>query len=51
MDFTRNDMFYSGPILYGRDDVDGALERACRLPGRQVYRWIAVGQLEPLACP
>jgi len=51
LDFTRNDMFYSNPILYGRDDVDGALDRACRLPGRQVYRWIAVGQLEPLVCP
>jgi hypothetical protein len=51
LDFTRNDMFYSGPVLYGRDDVDGALDRACRLPGRQVYRWIAVGRLEPLVCP
>jgi hypothetical protein len=51
LDFTRNDMFYSSPILYGRDDVDGALDRACRLPGRQVYRWIAVGRLEPLVCP
>jgi hypothetical protein len=51
MDFTRNDASYSGPVLYGRADVDGALDRACRLPGRQVYRWIAVGRLEPLACP
>jgi hypothetical protein len=51
LDFTRNDASYSGPVLYARDDVDGALERACRLPGRQVYRWIAAGRLEPLACP
>ena len=50
-DFTRNDPPFTGPVLYARDNVEDSILRACRLPGRHVYRWVAPGELQPAGCP
>ncbi len=50
-DFTRNDPPFTGPVLYVRDDVEDSIPRACRLPGRHVYRWTEPGQLQEVDCP
>jgi hypothetical protein len=50
-DFTRNDIDYNARVLYGSDDVPDAVQRACRLEGREVFRWGAPGRLTPVACP
>lgn len=49
LDFTRNDPPFTGPVLYGRDDIQDSVARACRLPGRQVYRW-TTGGLQHVDC-
>ena len=51
LDFTRNDLDYSGPVLYGRADAPDAAARACRLGGRAVFRWDAPAHLVPVKCP
>lgn len=50
LDFTRNDPPFTGSVLYGRDDMEDSMARACRLPGRQVYRWTS-GGLQHVGCP
>jgi hypothetical protein len=50
LDFTRNDPPFTGAVLYGRDNVENSVARACRLPGRQVYRWTP-GGLQHVECP
>ena len=50
-DFTRNDPPFTGRVLYVRDNVEDSILRACRLPGRQVYRWTEPGQLQEVDCP
>ena len=50
-DFTRNDPPFTGPVLYVRDDVEDSVLRACRLPGRHVYRWTEPGRLQEVDCP
>jgi len=50
LDFARNDMDFSGPLLYGLLDAPNAIERACRLGGRAVLTWSASGQLIPAVC-
>ena len=50
-DFTRNDPPFTGPILYVRDNVEDSIQRACRLPGRHVYRWVPPGGLQQVGCP
>ena len=50
-DFTRNGLDYTAPVLYGRDDVPDAVQRACRLAGREVFRWVEPGRLMRVACP
>jgi hypothetical protein len=50
-DFTRNDLDLKGPILYGRLDVPDAVARACKLTGREVYRWELPGRLIREVCP
>jgi hypothetical protein len=49
-DFTRNGTDFSGSVLYGRADVPGAIELACRLEGRTVYLWQSPGQLKQVDC-
>ena len=51
LDFTRNDPPFTGPVLYARDNVEDSILRACRLPGRHVYRWVAPGELQHVGCP
>jgi hypothetical protein len=51
LDFTRNDLDWTGPILYGRADVPDAVARSCRLRGREVYRWEPPGRLVREICP
>jgi len=51
LDFTRNDPPFTGPILYARDNVEDSISRACRLPDRHVYRWVAPGELQQVGCP
>jgi hypothetical protein len=51
LDFTRNDIDYGGPVLYGRGDVRDAVARACRLGGRAVFRWEGPAHLVPMGCP
>ena len=51
LDLTRNDLDLKGPILYGRLDVPDAVARACRQPGREVYRWEPPGRLIREVCP
>jgi len=50
LDLTRNGIDYSGRVLYARGDVPDAAGRACRLPGRAVFRWEEPGRLVPVAC-
>ena len=50
-DFTRNDPPFTGPVLYARDNVEDSIFRACRLPGRHVYRWVTPGELQQVGCP
>ena len=50
-DFTRNDPPFTGPVLYVRDDLEDSVPRACRLPGRHVYRWMEPGRLQEVDCP
>lgn len=45
LDFARNDVDFSGPVLYGRLDAPDAIVRACRIPGREVYTWRALAIL------
>ena len=49
-DFTRSGTDFDGPVLYGRDDLPDSVERACRLPGRVVYRWQSGGIFESVSC-
>jgi len=51
LDFTRNDIDYSGKVLYALGNVPDAAERACRLSGRAVFRWEEPGRLARVACP
>jgi len=51
LDFTRNDPPFTGPVLYARDNAKNSILRACRLPGRHVYRWVAPGGLQQVDCP
>ena len=51
LDFTRNDLDWTGPILYGRADVPDAVARSCKLKGREVYRWEPPGRLVREVCP
>jgi hypothetical protein len=51
LDFTRNDIDYNGSVLYGRGDLPDAIQRACQLPGRDVFRWEAPGRLTAMKCP
>ena len=50
LDFARNDVDFSGPLLYGLMDAPDAIERACRLSGRAVLTWSASSALAPTAC-
>ncbi len=50
-DFTRNDIDLKGPLLYANLDVPDAVARACKLEGREVYRWEPPGRLVREACP
>ena len=51
LDFARNDPPFTGPVLYARDNVKDSILRACRLPGRHVYRWVAPRELQQVDCP
>ncbi len=51
LDFTRNDLDLTGPILYGRADLPDAVARSCRLKGREVYLWQSPGRLVREVCP
>jgi hypothetical protein len=51
LDFTRNDINYNAQVLYGRADVPDAVPRACRLDGREVFRWEGSGRLVRVVCP
>jgi len=51
LSFTRNDLDYTGPVLYGRSDLPDAIPRACRLGGRKVFQWVEPGRLVQVACP
>ncbi|HKM64171.1 MAG TPA: hypothetical protein VJY39_16945 [Acidisphaera sp.] len=50
-DFTRNGIDAGNRVLYGRADLSDAQERACRLDGRDVFRWVEPGRLVRVACP
>jgi hypothetical protein len=50
-DFVRNDIDFAGRVLFGRADAPDAVLRACRLDGREVYRWEAPGHLIRVVCP
>ena len=50
-DFTRNDLDFAAPVLYGSADVPNSEARACRLGGRAVFLWEPPGRLRPVACP
>ena len=50
LDFARNDVDFSEPLLYGLLDAPDAIERACRLGGRAVLTWSASSALVPAAC-
>lgn len=50
LDFARNDVNFSGPLLYGLLDAPDAIERACRLGGRAVFTWSASSALARVAC-
>jgi hypothetical protein len=50
-EFTHNDIDYSGQVLYGRADLPDAVQRACRLEGREVFRWEEPGRLVRVVCP
>ena len=49
-DFTRNDLDYRSPVLYGNGLVAGAVGLACQLPGRHVYAWLAPGRFVEQKC-
>ncbi len=49
-DFTRNDLDFQAPVLYGRGDLVGSAGLACTLAGRHVYRWEEPGRLRPVPC-
>ena len=49
-DFTRNDLDYAAPVLYGDGSVPDAVALACRMPGRHVYAWEAVGRYAEQKC-
>jgi hypothetical protein len=51
MDFTRNDIDFSGRVLYGRSNVPNAVSRACAIRGREVFRWEEPGRLVRESCP
>jgi hypothetical protein len=51
LDFTRNDINYNAQVLYGRADAPDAIPRACRLDGREVFRWENPGHLVRVVCP
>ena len=51
LDSARNDIDFSGPVLYGLADAPDAVARACRLGGRAVFHWRAPGGLERMGCP
>ena len=50
LDFARNDVDFSGPLLYGLLDAPDAIERACRLGARAVFTWSASNTIVPAAC-
>jgi len=50
-DFTRNDLLFNNPVLYGRGDEARFLQLACTLHGRHVYLWQGPAELKPIACP
>jgi hypothetical protein len=50
LDFTRNDLDYKDRVLYGRADSPDAVSRACRMDGREVFRWEEPGRLVRTAC-
>ncbi len=54
-DFARNGVELSGPILFARADDHGRdqpsfTSAACGMPGRSVYRWRALNQLDLIDC-
>jgi len=51
LDFARDDVNFSGPVLYGRLDAPNAVARACRLSGRTVFVWRGPGNLARSDCP
>lgn len=51
LDFTRNDINYDARALYGRANVPDAIARACRLGGREVFRWEEPDRLVRVVCP
>jgi hypothetical protein len=51
LEFTRNDIDFDGPVLYGRDNLPDSTTRACRLAGRAVFRWREPGALARVTCP
>jgi hypothetical protein len=51
LDFARNDIDFSGRVLFGRGDVPDAISRACHLTGREVFRWKEPGRLVRENCP
>jgi hypothetical protein len=49
-DFTRNDLDYDARVIFGRADAPDAIARACRLHGREVFRWEEPGRLVRVDC-
>ncbi len=49
-DFTRNDMDYAAPVLYGNGTAPNAVALACRMPGRHVYEWDGLGRYTEQKC-
>ena len=50
-EFSRNDLDFHNPVLYGRGDKPQLWRLACTLPGRHLYLWEGPGSLRPLPCP
>ncbi len=51
LDFTRNGIDFSAPVLYGRADLPDAFQRACRQEGRDVFQWEPPGRMVQVVCP
>lgn len=50
-DFTRNDLDFHNPVLYGRGDHPRFARIACSIPDRHVYLWEEPGTLRSVDCP